>query len=530
MEIQGKNYIGYNLSSQGDHTFQSYVPVKDSFLSETFHAATAEEVEQTMKLAEKAAINYALVPAGKRADFLIAITEEILAIGDVLLERANLETGLPIARLQGERARTINQLTQFAELLREGSWVDASIDTALPDRSPVPKPDIRKMLVPIGPVIVFGSSNFPFAYSVAGVDTGPALAAGNPVIVKAHAAHPGVSDLTAQAVVKAAQKTGMPDGVFSMLYDDGFEVGAALVKHPASKAVGFTGSMKGGMALFKLAQEREEPISVFAEMGSVNPIVVLPEYLEHNALELGKTLAGSVSLGAGQFCTNPGLVFVTKTQGLIAFTDSYKNEILKTNSATMLTAGICKNYYKLRDHAFEQENVNALAVSEQMSEGENQAQASIATVSGKSFIANPKLHEEVFGPFSLLVICEDTTEMLGAVSHLKGQLTCSLMAAETEVSSYPEIVSKLAQISGRFIMNGVPTGVEVCPSMHHGGPFPATADARFTSVGRHSILRFVRPQSFQGWPDALLPDALKNENPLGIFRLVNNQFSKEAVK
>jgi len=314
-----------------------------------------------------------------------------------------------------------------------------------------------------------------------------------------------------------------------MLYDDGFEVGAALVKHPASKAVGFTGSMKGGMALFKMAQEREEPIAVFAEMGSVNPIVVLPNYLEHKALELGKTLAGSVSLGAGQFCTNPGLVFVTKTQGLISFIDSYKTEILKTTSATMLTAGICKNYYKLRDHAFEQEDVNVLAISEQMSEGQNQAQASIATVSGQSFIANPKLHEEVFGPFSLLVICEDTNEMLEAISHFKGQLTCSLMAEESEVKQHTEIVNRLAQISGRFILNGVPTGVEVCPSMHHGGPFPATADAKFTSVGRHSILRFVRPQSFQGWPDALLPDALKNSNPLGIFRLVNNALSKEAI-
>ncbi|MCF0052828.1 aldehyde dehydrogenase (NADP(+)) [Dyadobacter sp. LJ53] len=529
MEIKGKNYIGYSLSSQGDRTFQSYVPAKDAFLPETFHTATNDEVHQTMTLASEAFAEYAKIPAFRRADFLIAITEEILAIGDILLERASLETGLPLARLQGERARTINQLTQFAELLREGSWVDASIDTALPDRQPVPKPDIRKMLVPIGPVIIFGSSNFPFAYSVAGVDTGPALAAGNPVVVKAHAAHPGVSDLTAQAIVTAAQRTGMPDGVFSMLYDDGFEVGTALVKHPASKAVGFTGSMKGGMALFKMAQERDEPIAVFAEMGSVNPIVVLPEYLENNALELGKTLAGSVSLGAGQFCTNPGLVFVTKTQGLITFTDSYKNEILRTTSATMLTVGICKNYYKLRDHAFEQQDVNILAVSEQMSGEENQAQASIATVSGKSFIANPKLHEEVFGPFSLLVICEDTNEMLEAIAHLKGQLTCSLMAEESEVNTNKDIVDKLAQISGRFILNGVPTGVEVCPSMHHGGPFPATADAKFTSVGRHSILRFVRPQSFQGWPDTLLPDELKNSNPLGIFRLVNNQFSKDAI-
>ncbi|WP_026350404.1 aldehyde dehydrogenase (NADP(+)) [Dyadobacter beijingensis] len=527
--IQGKNFIGYALSAEGGRKFQAYAPATDTFLPEAFHCATPDEVNKTMALAEKAFDEYSQVPAARRADFLIAITEEILALGDQLLERANQETGLPIARLQGERARTINQLTQFADLLREGSWVEASIDTAQPDRAPAPKPDIRKMLVPIGPVIMFGSSNFPFAYSVAGVDSGPALAAGNPLIVKAHPAHPGVSDLTAQAIARAAQRTGMPEGTFSMLYDDGFEVGAALVKHPASKAVGFTGSYKGGMALYRLAQEREEPIPVFAEMGSVNPIVVLPGYLQKNAVELGKTLAGSVSLGAGQFCTNPGLVFITKSEGLDAFQDSYKTEILQTSSATMLTAGICKNYYKLRGQALAQPNVSALAISEQHSEGKNQAEASIALVSGKDFIANPKLHEEVFGPFSLLIVCEDTDELYDAVLHLKGQLTATLIAEEVEVTAYPKIVRQLAKISGRFILNGVPTGVEVCPSIHHGGPFPATADSKFTSVGRHSILRFVRPQSFQNWPDTLLPDELKNANPLGIYRLVNNVQTRDAI-
>ncbi|TLU99403.1 aldehyde dehydrogenase (NADP(+)) [Dyadobacter luticola] len=529
MSIQGKNYIGYAMSAEGDRIFQSYVPAQDNFLPEQFYSATIEETNRAMELADKAFEQYAAVPADKRAKFLIAITEEIMALGDELLERANLETGLPLARLQGERARTINQLTQFAEMLWEGSWVEATIDTAIPDRAPMPKPDIRKMLVPIGPVIVFGSSNFPFAYSVAGVDTGPALAAGNPVIVKAHAAHPGTSDLTAQAVVKAAQRTGMPEGTFSMLYDDGFDVGAALVKHPASKAVGFTGSYKGGMALYKLAQEREEPISVFAEMGSVNPIVILPDYLKNNAAAFGKTLAGSVSLGAGQFCTNPGLVFVTETEGLDDFENSYKTEIESTASATMLTAGICKNYNRLKGEVFEQENVTALAVADKVSPAENQAQATIARVSAKSFIAHPKLHEEVFGPFSLLIVCENTDELLNAVSHLKGQLTATLMAEEKEVEGYPEIVKKLSKISGRFILNGVPTGVEVCPSMHHGGPFPATADARFTSVGRHSILRFVRPQSYQGWPNALLPVELKDSNPLGIYRLINNTLTRNQV-
>ena len=529
MSITGKNFIGFSQSATGDHTFQSYVPSQDKNLPENFYTATSEEVSRTMDLATKAFKEYSRVPATKRADFLIAITEEIMACGDLLLERANLETGLPMARLQGERARTINQLTQFADMLREGSWVDASIDTAQPNRTPLPKSDLRKMLIPIGPVIVFGSSNFPFAYSVAGVDTGPALAAGNPVIVKAHAAHPGVSDLTAQAIVKAAKRTGMPEGVFSMLYDDGFEVGAALVKHPASKAVGFTGSYKGGMALFKMALEREEPIPVYAEMGSVNPIVVLPEYLEKNAVSLAKLLAGSVTLGAGQFCTNPGLVFVTESEGLTVFEENYKNEIIATPSATMLTAGICNTFYKLKEEALIQSNVTEFAAAETNNDLSNQSQATIARVSGSDFIANPKLHEEVFGPFSMLIVCKDTDELLAAVSHLQGQLTASLMADAKEVSNYPALVQQLSNISGRFIMNGVPTGVEVCPSMHHGGPFPAASYAHFTSVGRHSVLRFVRPQTYQDWPDSLLPVELRNNNPLGIFRLVNNQMTNRII-
>jgi 2,5-dioxopentanoate dehydrogenase len=529
MNIQGKNIIGYSVSSENSHTFKSFVPASGTELPEEFHAATSDEVNRTMALAEEAFTSYSQISSEKRADFLIAITEEIMAAGDLLLERASLETGLPISRLQGERARTINQLTQFAELIREGSWVEACIDTAIADRTPVPKPDIRKKLIPIGPVIVFGSSNFPFAYSVAGVDTGPALAAGNPVIVKAHPAHPGVCDLTAQAVVAAAKRTGMPDGVFSMLYDDGYEVGSALVKHPISKAVGFTGSIRGGMALHKLAREREEPISVFAEMGSVNPVVILPAYLKNNPEKLAKTLAGSVTLGAGQFCTNPGLVFITETEGLETFEQTYQEEILKTAPATMLTSGICDNFYKLRDDIFDQPNVEAFALSGETSELKTQSQASIARVSGKTFIANPKLHEEVFGPFSMLIVCADVAELQDAVSRLKGQLTASLMAEESEVVRERSLVGILSKISGRFIMNGVPTGVEVCPSMHHGGPFPSATDARFTSVGRHSILRFVRPQAYQDWPDSLLPVELKNANPLGIYRLVNNSMTREGV-
>ncbi|GAB3166129.1 aldehyde dehydrogenase (NADP(+)) [Telluribacter humicola] len=529
MPIQGKNFIGYSLSAQNTDNFQSYVPAQHTYLPEKFHPATPREVENAMQLAERAFEEFALLPASRRADFLVAITEEITALGDQLLERAQQETGLPMGRLQGERGRTVNQLLHFASIIREGSWVEASIDTADPDRAPLPKPDLRKMMIPIGPIVVFGSSNFPYAFSVAGVDTAPALAAGNPVIVKAHPAHPGVSDLTAQAVVKAARRTGMPEGVFSMLYDNGYEVGATLVKHPVTKAVGFTGSYRGGMALYKMAMEREEPIPVFAEMGSVNPVVILPETLERKASELAKSLAGSITLGAGQFCTNPGLIMTVQSPSLDNFQEQLLAEMAQIAPATMLTQGICQNYHKLRDEALQQDGVEVVYKYESDAEGNNQAQATIARVEGQVFIDNPRLQEEVFGPFSLLIVCKDMEELEAAFQKLKGQLTTSLMADADEAARYPKLLRLMGSRAGRFIMNGVPTGVEVNASMHHGGPFPATTDSRFTSVGRHAILRFVRPQSFQDWDEKLLPDELKSHNPLGIWRLVNNEWTKEAI-
>lgn len=529
MPIQGKNFIGYQLSAKGEKTFKSYIPAQDTELPELFYSATPDETDQALALAERAFLPFSALEPAKRAAFLRAICDEIAALGEELLERAHLETGLPLARLTGERARTINQLSQFADLIEDGSWIDASIDTAIPDRAPAPKPDLRKKQVPLGPVVVFGSSNFPFAYSVAGVDTGPALAAGNPVIVKAHPAHPGVSDLTAQAILTAAQKTGMPEGVFSMLYDNGFEVGTALVKHPATKAVGFTGSFKGGMALYKLGQERDEPIPVFAEMGSVNPVVILPRTLAAQKEQLAKTLAGSVTLGVGQFCTNPGLVFVVKSEASAGFEAAYQREIEQVAQATMLTKGICANYRQLVADASEQVGTTLLAKTLLLANAENQAEATILKTTGKVFIENPSLHEEIFGPYSLLVEFQDTEELKKAVSLLKGQLTVSLFADAAEAAEQPELVQLLGLKSGRFIMNGVPTGVEVCPSMHHGGPFPAATDSRFTSVGRHAIYRFTRPQSYQDWHDALLPAELQNSNPLGILRLVNNKWTRDAL-
>jgi alpha-ketoglutaric semialdehyde dehydrogenase len=529
MPIQGKNFIGYRLSAKGTHQFQSYVPNQDTQLPESFFAANSEEINEALTLANEAFLPFSSLEPSKRAAFLRAICDEILKLGDELLDRAHLETGLPMARLQGERARTLGQLSQFADLIEEGSWVAPSIDTAIPDRSPVPKPDLRKKQVPLGPVVVFGSSNFPFAYSVAGVDTGPALAAGNPVIVKAHPAHPGVSDLTAQAIVAAARSTEMPEGVFSMLYDDGYQVGTELVKHPITKAVGFTGSLKGGMALYKLGQEREEPIPVFAEMGSVNPIVLLPETLAKKAESIAKSLAGSVTLGVGQFCTNPGLVFVVKSESTPVFEAAYRHEIEKSPQATMLTKGICQNYQRLVSEASAQEGATLLAKTQLLPTAQNQAEATILKTTGKVFINNPSLHEEIFGPFSLLVEFDTIDELKQAVRQLKGQLTVSLFADPAEAAAHPDLLQQLSLKGGRFIMNGVPTGVEVCPSMHHGGPFPSATDSRFTSVGRDAIYRFTRPQSFQDWDDTLLPLELQNSNPLGILRLVNNQWTRDAV-
>jgi alpha-ketoglutaric semialdehyde dehydrogenase len=527
MKIIGKNFIGYTLSDQQHQTFKSQFPATETESEERFHIASLDEVDQTMERATQAGKIYAQFSGAQRADFLMAITEEILALGDILIERAHLESGLSHARLVGERQRTIKQLTQFADLVRDGTWVNARIDTA--QSQPSPTPDLRKKLIPIGPVVVFGSSNFPFAFSVAGVDAGPALAAGNSVIIKAHAAHPGVSDLTAQAVVKAAQRTGIPDGVFSMLYDSGFEVGAALVKHPQTKAVGFTGSIKGGMALYQMAQSRPDPIPVFAEMGSVNPIVILPRYLKKDPQALAQKLTVSVTADAGQFCTDPGLIFVTKSPGFEEFEEALKTAFKQVAPTTMLTSGMCKNYYKLCTEILQTEAVEVLAVSEKTSALKNQSQATIAKVKAVDFIQNAHLQEEIFGPFTLLVVCEDTTELHAAISTLTGQLTASILADVSEISAHPEILNQLQSIAGRIIFDGVPTGVTVCPSMQHGGPFPSSTDSRFTSVGRDSILRFVRPQSYQNWPDELLPAELQNKNPLGILRLVNNQWTQDTI-
>lgn len=456
-----------------------------------------------------------------------AIATEIEALGDELLKTAGEETNLPEARLRNERARTMFQLTSYAEACEKGDWLEARIDTAIPDKAP-PKPDIRKMQVPLGPVVVFGASNFPFAYSTAGGDTATAFAAGCPVIVKAHPAHAGTSELIAKAVLKAATDCGMPEGVFTHLHGASFAVGKALVEHEYTKAVGFTGSFSGGKQLFDWANQRKTPIPVFAEMSSINPVFLLPEKMKSEAVAIAQQYAGSITLGVGQFCTNPGLLIGLESKELTAFTEALGKEIRKTAPATMLHAGIFKNYRKKKDDMLRQDGVALVALSD-TKPALNQGSPTIATASGQAFLKNPLLHQEVFGPYSLVIRCKDMKEMLQVANKLEGQLTATLMATENDIRIHDKIIDSVKNICGRFIINSVPTGVEVCLSMQHGGPYPSSTDARFGSVGADAIKRFIRPLAFQNWSNELLPDELKNENPLGIWRTVNNQLTKEPV-
>ncbi len=482
--------------------------------------ASIQEINEVMASAWTAFHAFRKLSLKQRADFMRAIAQELEAAGDELIRTAMQETNLPEARLRGERGRTIFQLESYADACEKGDWLEARIDHANPAKTP-PKPDIRKMLVPLGPVVVFGASNFPFAYSTAGGDTATAFAAGCPVIVKAHPAHPQTSELASQAIFRAAEKTGMPKGVFAHVSGMSFEVGKALVTHPYCKAVGFTGSYAGGKQLFDWANQRPEPIPVFAEMGSVNPVFLLPERLAAAAGEIASQYTGSITLGVGQFCTNPGLIIGTEGHALQQFIHDLGKAIQQTLPGLMLHQGIADNFANKREEALMQENVHLIAESVQSGEDRCSGLPTVATVDGKTFLANPLLHKEVFGPYSLVVRCADAAEMLEVALHLEGQLTATFMATPGDMNQHPELVEAVKNICGRFVLNGVPTGVEVCLSMQHGGPFPASTDSRFGSVGADAIKRFARPLSFQNWPDELLPDELKEANPLGIARAIN---------
>lgn len=489
-----------------------------------FKDATSSEIDEVMDQAWNAFHIYRKLSIKQRAGFMKAIAVELEAAGDELIQAAMRETNLPEARLRNERARTIFQLNSYADACEKGEWLEARIDTAIPDKNP-PKPDIRKMLVPLGPVVVFGSSNFPFAYSTAGGDTACAFAAGCPVIIKAHPAHPQTSELAAQAIFKAVEKCKMPKGIFAHVHGVSFDVGKALVMHPHTKAVGFTGSYLGGKQLYDWANQRKEPIPVFSEMGSINPVFLLPEKLKSSPADIAKIYAGSITLGVGQFCTNPGLIIGIDGDDLNAFIDELGIAVKQIAPGTMLHPGIAKAYKENRGSALSQPDVTLVAESANPVK-ENEGTPTIASAHGQAFLNNPVLHKEVFGPYSLVIRCKDVNEMVTVTERLEGQLTATLMATENDIKNNYKLIEVVKNICGRFILNGVPTGVEVCLSMHHGGPFPATTDSRFTSVGADGIKRFARPICLQNWPNSLLPDELKDENPLGIWRTVNNELKK----
>lgn len=526
--ISGKNYIGNKQSSIGKKTYQTFDPNLNIATEWEFYEASSEEIDEAVDLATKAFSEYKNYSGIKKAEFLKAIADEIEALGDELIQTYIKESGLPEGRAKGERGRTMGQLRAFATLLEEGSWVEATIDEAQPDRQPMPKVDIRKMLVPIGPIVVFGSSNFPFAFSTAGGDTASVLASGCPVIVKSHPMHAGTGELVSSAILKAAEKTGMPNGVFSNLNSSGIEVGQQLVMHSDIKGVGFTGSIKGGTALYKLANERKEPIPVFAEMGSINPVVALPSALNEKGEDWAKQYAGSIMLGAGQFCTNPGLILGLKSEAFSNFTATLGAEISTLSPSVMLHPNIHEGFEKGKQNLSSQPETSVVA-SYDTDAAPNFAQQKVVKVSGSDFLKNPTLHTEVFGPFSIVVECADAKEMETILNALEGQLTGTILGNAKELKEYTAVVDALQSRVGRIIFNGVPTGVEVCPSMHHGGPFPASSDSRFTSVGTSAIKRWVRPVSFQNWPQESLPDALKDKNPLGLTRIVNGLHSNAEI-
>ena len=490
-----------------------------------FNEISIREIGEVMISAQEAFCLYRKIQGIQKAEFLQAIATEIEVLGDTLIHKAMEETNLPEARLQGERGRTCNNLRQFAALVKEGSWVDARIDTAIPDRTPLPKPDLRKMQVPLGPVVVFGASNFPFAYSTAGGDTASALAAGCPVILKAHPAHAETSELVAGAIAKAISKTGMPRNTFQHVHGSSFETGKALVQHPVVKAVAFTGSFSGGKALYDYATQRPDPIPVFSEMGSINPVFILPGALKSRSEKVAEQYAASITQGVGQFCTNPGLIISHDSPVLSGLETQLGERMKKIAPGTMLHPGIASAFAKNRSRALSQKGVKLVTGSDDQPK-ENQGVPTLASVHASEFLSNPVLFEEVFGPYSLLVKASSLEELKATINKIPGQLTVTIIGDEDELPQYTDFIDLVIEKAGRVIINGVPTGVEVCPSMHHGGPFPATTDARFTSVGTDAIKRFVRPVSFQNFPDALLPAELQQGNPLGIWRLFNNELKK----
>jgi NADP-dependent aldehyde dehydrogenase len=522
MPLTGNLLIGQRAVPGTEAPIHAIDPATDQPLEPAYPGASAEQVVQACALAWAAFDAYRDTSLEQRACFLETIAEQIEALGDELIERAVAETGLPSARILGERGRTSTQLRSFARVVRAGEWLDVRVDTALPERQPLPRPDLRQRQVAVGPVAVFGASNFPLAFSVAGGDTASALAAGCPVVVKAHSAHPGTGELVGRAVAKAAQLCGLPEGVFSLLYGAGRAVGIGLVSDPRIKAVGFTGSRSGGLALCQAAQARPEPIPVYAEMASINPVLLFDAALHNRGEALAQGFVASLTQGAGQFCTNPGLVIARQGPALQRFIETASEHLRQAQAQTMLTPGIF-NAYQAGIAALAENRNAQLAARGLPAQGPNQCQAQLLLTEANAFLADPALHAEVFGAASLVVVCTSDDQMREVTEHLEGQLTATLHMDDADLDAARALLPILERKAGRILVNGWPTGVEVCDAMVHGGPFPATSNTRSTSVGSAAILRFLRPVCYQGFPDALLPSALQHANPLHLRRLLDSQ-------
>jgi NADP-dependent aldehyde dehydrogenase len=517
--LTGANLIGAATRRDTGASFRAIEAATGQPLPTDFATATDTDLDRACALAAAAFDAYREAPLERRAAFLEAIAQNIVDLGDELIMRAMAETGLPRPRLEGERGRTVGQLRLFAAVVRDGGFLDLRIDPALPERKPLPRVDLRLRNIPLGPVAVFGASNFPLAFSVAGGDTASALAAGCPVVVKAHPAHPGTSELVGRAIQKAVLDQEVPEGVFSLLFDDGRAIGQGLVADPRIAAVGFTGSRAGGTALVAIAQQRKTPIPVYAEMSSINPVLLFPHALAARGPAIASAFVASLALGAGQFCTNPGLLIAPAGAALDAFLAAAAQALAKVPAATMLTPGIGAAYRRGVEHTASQNGVTAVAHG--LDGTPTAGRAALFTVGASDFLANPALQEEMFGAAALVVRCDDAADMGIVLESLEGQLTAALHIDEADHPAARTLLRLLERKAGRILVNGFGTGVEVAHAMVHGGPYPATSDGRSTSVGTLAIRRFLRPVCYQDLPDDLLPASLARANPLGLARLVD---------
>lgn len=525
MIVEGRSLIGQDAVAGGEAAVWGVNPSDGSRLEPAFPGVSVAQVGQACALAWDAYDAYREASLEQRAAFLEAIAAQIEALGDVLIDRAHAETGLPKARLTGERGRTTGQLRLFARVVRDGLWLDARIDPAMPQRAPVPRSDLRQRHIALGPVAVFGASNFPLAFSVAGGDTASALAAGCPVVVKGHSAHLGTSELVGRAIQAAVRECGFPAGVFSLIFGAGREVGTSLVADRRIKAVGFTGSRGGGVALMKVAAARPEPIPVYAEMSSINPVLVLPGALAARGEAIASGFLASLTLGAGQFCTNPGLVLAVEGPGLDAFLQAVGGSIPASPAATMLTPGIHESFVSGVERLRAKTAVDL--VGQGVAGGLNQAQAHLFAIDAETLLSDHEIQDEVFGPSSVVVRCASVDQMREVIERLEGQLTITLQMDEGDTDAARSLLPALEHKAGRLLVNGFPTGVEVCDAMVHGGPFPATSDPRATSVGTLAIRRFLRPVCYQDFPEELLAPALRDGNPLGLWRLMDGKLGKD---